>query len=65
MHRDSKLSNKYEHFLYVSPDTNQKGKLTYDVIRTFDGLNQFVIHSFRKTIKRLLSDGQFSSLITN
>lgn len=63
MHGAPKLLEKFEHFPYASPDANRKCKFTYGVVGTFDGLNPFVIRSFRTTARGLFSDEQFSSLV--
>ncbi|WP_245256301.1 hypothetical protein [Bartonella vinsonii] len=41
----------------------EKVKVTYRVVRTFYGLNPFVIRSVRTTAKGLFSDKQFFSLM--
>ncbi|WP_246744259.1 ABC transporter substrate-binding protein, partial [Bartonella grahamii] len=48
---------------YASPNANSKGKITYGVVGTFDGLNPFVIRSFRTTARGLFADEQFSGLV--
>lgn len=63
MHGSPKLLEKFEHFPYAPPDANRKGEFTYGVVETFDGLNPFVIRSFRTTARGLFSDEQFSSLV--
>ncbi|WP_336279300.1 extracellular solute-binding protein [Bartonella sp. CB175] len=63
MHGAPKLSDKFDHFPYAFPNANRKGKVTYGVVGTFDGLNPFVIRSFRTTARGLFADEQFSGLV--
>ncbi|ETS07390.1 extracellular solute-binding protein [Bartonella henselae] len=63
MHGVPKLSDQFDYFPYASPNANRKGKVTYGVVGTFDGLNPFVIRSFRTTARGLFADEQFSSLV--
>ncbi len=63
MHGEPKLSDKFDYFPYASPNANKKGKVTYGVVGTFDGLNPFVIRSFRTTARGLFSDELFSGLV--
>ncbi|MFT4321120.1 extracellular solute-binding protein [Bartonella bacilliformis] len=63
MHGTPKLPDNFDHFPYASPNANQEGKITYGVVGTFDGLNPFVIRSFRTTARGLFADEQFSGLV--
>ncbi|WP_455474818.1 extracellular solute-binding protein [Bartonella sp. B30(2025)] len=63
MHGVPKLSDAFDHFPYTSLNANKKGKVTYGVVGTFDGLNPFVIRSFRTTARGLFADEQFSGLV--
>ncbi|MCZ2328235.1 extracellular solute-binding protein [Bartonella sp. F2] len=63
MHGMPKLPDKFDHFPYASLNAKKEGKITYGVVGTFDGLNPFVIRSFRTTARGLFSDEQFSSLV--
>ncbi len=63
MHGSPKLSNNFDYFPYAFPDANRTGKVTYGVVGTFDGLNPFVIRSFRTTARGLFADEQFSGLV--
>ncbi|WP_102830503.1 extracellular solute-binding protein [Bartonella bovis] len=58
-----KLPEKFDCFPYASSNANNKGKITYGVVGTFDGLNPFVIRSFRTTARGLFADEQFSGLV--
>lgn len=63
MHGQPKLPDKFDSFPYVSLNAKKEGKVTYGVVGTFDGLNPFVIRSFRTTARGLFSDEQFSGLV--
>ncbi|MCZ2204291.1 extracellular solute-binding protein [Bartonella sp. A5(2022)] len=63
MHGKPKLPDKFDYFFYASPNAKKEGKVTYGVVGTFDGLNPFVIRSFRTTARGLFSDEQFSGLV--
>ncbi|ENN93645.1 extracellular solute-binding protein [Bartonella bovis] len=58
-----KLPEKFDCFPYASSNANNKGKITYGVVGTFDGLNPFVIRSFRTTARGLFADEQLSGLV--
>lgn len=63
MHGEPELNNNFDHFPYASLNAKQKGKITYGVIGTFDGLNPFVIRSFRTTARGLFADEVFGGLV--
>ncbi|AQX18360.1 peptide/nickel transport system substrate-binding protein [Bartonella sp. A1379B] len=63
MHGLPKLSDNFDYFPYANPNANKKGKITYGVVGTFNGLNPFVIRSFRTTAQGLVANEQFSGLI--
>ncbi|AGF74551.1 ABC transporter, periplasmic oligopeptide-binding protein [Bartonella australis AUST/NH1] len=58
-----KLPDKFDSFSYISPNAKREGKVTYGVVGTFDGLNPFVIRSFRTTARALFIDADFSGLV--
>ncbi|ETS11528.1 ABC transporter substrate-binding protein [Bartonella quintana] len=53
----------FDYFPYASPNANRKGKVTYGVVGTFDGLNAFIIRSFWTIVRGLFADKQFSGLV--
>lgn len=63
MHGEPALRSDFDHFPYASPDAPKDGKITYGVVGTFDGLNPFVIRSFRTTARGLFADEQFGGLV--
>lgn len=63
MHGEPALKVGFRHFPYANPDAPKSGKITYGVIGTFDGLNPFVIRSFRTTARGLFADEQFGGLV--
>ncbi|WP_442894943.1 extracellular solute-binding protein [Bartonella sp. CB178] len=63
MHGVPKLSDEFDHLPYAFPEANRKGKITYGVVGTFDGLNPFVVRGFRTTARGLFADEQFSGLV--
>lgn len=63
MHGDPALGADFDHFPYADPDAPKSGKITYGVVGTFDGLNPFVIRSFRTTARGLFADEQFGGLV--
>ncbi|AQX26616.1 peptide/nickel transport system substrate-binding protein [Bartonella sp. Raccoon60] len=63
MHGLPKLSDNFDYFPYANPNANKKGKITYGVVGTFNGLNPFVIRSFRTTAQGLVANEQFSGLV--
>ena len=63
MHGSPALGAGFDHFPYANPDAPKGGKITYGVVGTFDGLNPFVIRSFRTTARGLFADEQFGGLV--
>ena len=63
MHGSPALGASFDHFPYANPDAPKGGKITYGVVGTFDGLNPFVIRSFRTTARGLFADEQFGGLV--
>ncbi|WP_100693944.1 extracellular solute-binding protein [Bartonella sp. 1-1C] len=63
MHGSPKLSGNFGYFPYANPNANKKGKITYGAVGTFNGLNPFVIRSFRTTAQGLVANEQFSGLV--
>ena len=63
MHGTPALRAGFDHFPYANPDAPKGGKITYGVVGTFDGLNPFVIRSFRTTARGLFADEQFGGLV--
>ena len=63
MHGTPALGADFDHFPYANPDAPKGGKITYGVVGTFDGLNPFVIRSFRTTARGLFADEQFGGLV--
>lgn len=62
-HGDPVLKADFSNFPYADPDAPKTGKITYGVVGTFDGLNPFVIRSFRSTARGLFADEQFGGLV--
>nr|WP_295896529.1 extracellular solute-binding protein [uncultured Bartonella sp.] len=63
MHGSPALGVDFTHFPYANPESPKGGKITYGVVGTFDGLNPFVIRSFRTTARGLFADEQFGGLV--
>lgn len=63
MHGSPALGVDFTHFPYANPEAPKGGKITYGVVGTFDGLNPFVIRSFRTTARGLFADEQFGGLV--
>lgn len=63
MHGSPALGADFTHFPYANPEAPKGGKITYGVVGTFDGLNPFVIRSFRTTARGLFADEQFGGLV--
>lgn len=63
MHGAPALGADFTHFPYANPVAPKGGKITYGVVGTFDGLNPFVIRSFRTTARGLFADEQFGGLV--
>lgn len=63
MHGKPALPEDFTRFPYTSPQAAQNGQITYGVVGTFDGLNPFVIKSFRTTARGLFSDEQFGGMV--
>ena len=63
MHGQPQLGTTYDHFPYTNPQAPKGGKITFGVVGTFDGLNPFVIRSFRTTARGLFADEQFGGLV--
>lgn len=63
MHGQPALPKGFSHFPYADPGAGRKGKVRYGVVGTFDGLNPFVIKSFRTTARGLFADGQFGNMV--
>lgn len=63
MHGAPALGADFTHFPYANPLAPKGGKITYGVVGTFDGLNPFVIRSFRTTARGLFADEQFGGLV--
>lgn len=63
MHGSPALDSHFSHFPYANPLAPKGGKITYGVVGTFDGLNPFVIRSFRTTARGLFADEQFGGLV--
>ena len=51
MHGMPALPPGFDHFPYANPEAPKGGKITFGVVGTFDGLNPFVIRSFRTTAR--------------
>ncbi len=63
MHGQPQLGTTFDHFPYTNPQAPKGGKITFGVVGTFDGLNPFVIRSFRTTARGLFADEQFGGLV--
>ncbi len=63
MHGQPQLGTAFDHFPYSNPQAPKGGKITFGVVGTFDGLNPFVIRSFRTTARGLFADEQFGGLV--
>ncbi|MDD9332435.1 MAG: ABC transporter substrate-binding protein [Bartonella sp.] len=63
MHGSPKLSDNFDYFPYANPNANKKGKIIYGAVGTFNGLNPFVVRSFRTTAQGLVANEQFSGLV--
>ncbi|EJF88731.1 extracellular solute-binding protein [Bartonella tamiae] len=63
MHGQPELDANFKHLPYADPTAKKKGEISYGVIGTFDGLNPFVIKSFRTTARGLFADEQFGGLV--
>jgi len=63
MHGAPALPADFAHFPYADPAARQGGTVTYGTVGTFDGLNPFVIRSFRTTARGLFADTQFGSMV--
>jgi len=63
MHGKPALPEKFTRFAYTNPLAAKNGKVTYGVVGTFDGLNPFVIKSFRTTARGLFADEYFGSMV--
>lgn len=63
MHGQPELRTAFDHFPYSNPQAPKGGKITFGVVGTFDGLNPFVIRSFRTTARGLFADEQFGGLV--
>jgi len=63
MHGAPALPAGFSHFPYADPKAAKGGRLTFGAVGTFDGLNPFVIKSFRTTARGLFNDELFGSLV--